>query len=87
MKQREQLDRLELRHLRARAARTASRNPSPAPSKPAEPPVINVTVQAPEQAAPVIKVENKGADSPRRWVFKHRYDDYGKLVETTATAQ
>ena len=50
-----------------------------------EAPAINVTVEAPEapEIAPIAPVKT----SPRIWVFKHKYDEYNKLVETTATAQ
>ena len=44
-----------------------------------EPPVVNVTVAEPKKS-------DSPPTSPRRWVFKHKYDYHGNLTETTATA-
>jgi len=52
----------------------------------AEPPVVNVTVEAPEAPVPV-KVESPIPVAPKKWMFKHKYDLHGHLTETTATAE
>lgn len=89
MNEKEELERLEYRYLHTRAARSASRKgaavkpaaPAPAPAKPDEKPEIHVHVALPE-----VKDAPK-CETPRKWKFTHRYDQYNKLIETTATAE
>lgn len=87
--QKEELDNLEYRYLQTRS-RAAKR---PAPPKEVIPQKTEVTVE-PEIHVHIDMPEAKEAPkvepakcAPRKWVFKHKYDVYNKLVETTATCE
>ena len=75
---REELDYLTYKDLSSRAARAST------PKAPEPKPEIHVHVDMPE-----VKEEPKecAPQSPRRWKFKHKYDQYNKLIETIATAE
>lgn len=71
-----ELDNLHGRHLYARRARTSKPKEEPKP-EPAKEPEIHVHVDVPEVKPCATK----------KWVFKHKYDVYNKLIETTATCE
>lgn len=80
--QRQELDRLEARYRKTKG-RTAVRRPEPVKQ-----PDIHVHVTTPEQnTPPITKPDPIIMPSPRKWLFEHRYDEHGRLVKTTATAQ
>lgn len=70
-----ELDNLEARHLNMRAKRTAK--PEAPKESPKPDPEIHVHVDMPEVKP----------TSPKKWVFKHKYDVHNKLIETTATCE
>ncbi len=72
----QELDNLEARYLQTRKNRSAKPEPKPEPVK-APDPEIHVHVDMPEVKP----------TSPKKWVFKHKYDIHGKLTETTATCE
>lgn len=74
----EELDYLELRHLNTRAKRSVPKEEK----KPEDKPEIHVHVAMPE-----IKEKVEEPKSPKKWIFKHRYDIHGRISETIATAE
>lgn len=85
--QQQELDRLESRH-RKTQSRTAVRRLAAAAPAPVKPPEVHVHVTMPEQKTPpVTKSDPVIVPGPKKWVFDHRYDEHGRLVKTTATAQ
>lgn len=80
-----EFDMLEYRFLNSRAARASMRK---APEKKEEKThEIHVHIDMPEQKDAPEKPEVVKVESPRVWKFKHKYDVYNKLIETTATAE
>ena len=83
-------DRLQLRHLQSRHAKSGVVQPAPKPDTQIKDltaavvkaletkPEINVTVEAPPEATEPA--------ASKRWTFKHKYDHHGNLTETIATA-
>lgn len=84
--QQNELDRLEARN-RKNPARTAVRRTLPAPAQ-VKMPDVHVHVDFPEQKqAPERKPDPVIVPGPRKWLFEHKYNEYGRLIQTTATAQ
>lgn len=91
-KELQDLEVLEFRHLSGRLKKSGYRGPMQ--QKPIAKPAPELS-GAIKDMADAIKVavmepraEPKKPDNPiRRWKFNHRYDEFGKLVETIATAE
>lgn len=73
-----ELDRLEKRYQKSLAAKV---------KEPEAKPEIHVHVDLPEiTTTQQARTPEPCVVAPRKWVFEHKYDEYGKLVKTTATA-